>query len=274
MLSWRKDPANASDMAKEIMKKFTGPGLQNFTGRFGFLTLTVLVLLGWMVNSGSAQTSFYTPGTIAGNWGFAVNDNTGVTPDPGAPSTAGSPPNAPLWYSWTAPMDGEVTLDTVGSIDPLFGQPLDTVLGVYTGNSLAVLTQVAANDDLYPIYKSSQLPNGNQLTATTQQINESGSGDYAFIVGQGGESVFGYFQPYNGPSHLRFNAKGGTTYYFEVDTKNSLSFAPSYGMISLNWAYQASGVFRFATEDFDPLTSLPLYQTASTESRVAATGAE
>jgi hypothetical protein len=257
VFSSMKVPAIASDMAKEIMKKFTGPGLQNLAGRFGFLAPALMVLL-LTVDTGRAQTSFTTPGVLSGNSGYVVNDNTGVMPDPGAPSTAGFPPNAPLWYSWTAPVDGEVTLDTVGSVDDIFLQPLDTVLGVYTGNTLGTLSQVAANDDLYPIYHT--LPNP-PAPGNTQQYNETGSGDYGIFVGPGGLPVLGYQQLYNGPSHLRFNAKGGVTYYFVVDTKN-----PVTGNLSLNWAYQPSGVFRFATEDIDFLTGLPLYQTAATES--------
>ena len=38
-----------------------------------------------------------------------------------------------FWYQWTAPADGEVTLDTIGSVDDTFFEPVDTVLGVYTG---------------------------------------------------------------------------------------------------------------------------------------------
>src|SRR5258708_32936754 len=67
-------------------------------------------------------------------------------------------------------------------------------------------------------------------------------------------------QPYYGPSHLRFTAKGGQTYYFAVDTKTQT------GIIALNWAYKSSGVFRFASEDREFFTGLPLYQTAGTES--------
>ena len=266
-------------MAKVIMKMFTSPGLQNFTGKFGFLTLVLLILLGLTVNVGRAQTSFASAQVLAGSWGSATNDNTGVVADPGAPSNAGFPPNAPLWYAWTAPLDGEVDLDTLGSLivltnvtftfDPITFQfllvtnvttvNLDTVLGVYTGTDVTELTQIAANDDLYPI------------NTANPQLNESGSGDYAKLNGlsviSGSLSgfvfppIFQYTQPYYGPSHLRFNARGGTTYYFSADTKNSTT-----GTIILNWAYQPSGVFRFATEDFDPTTSLPLYQTAETES--------
>ncbi len=86
--------------------------------------------------------------------------------------------------------------------------------------------------------------------------------------------VFGYYQPYYGPSGLRFNAKAGTTYLIAVDTKNNSNpvygnasgFYSPYGLISLNWAYQPSGVFRWATQDRDAQTGLPLYQTSQTES--------
>ncbi len=111
---------------------------------------------------------------------------------------------------------------------------------------------MAANDDLFPI------------STSDSQVNESGSPDYLEGNPPGTEPVFAYAPPYNGPSHLRFNAIGGVTYYFMVDTKAN-SF-PSTGPVILNWAYQSSGVFRFATENFDLFTGLPLYETSQTES--------
>ena len=61
------------------------------------------------------------------------------------------------------------------------------------------------------------------------------------------------------------------TYYFAVDSHvsyNNVLFTPvpGLGTIVLNWAYKSSGVFRFATEDVDYTTGLPLYQAAETES--------
>ena len=245
-------------MAKEIMKKFTGPGLQNSQGRFGFLILGLMILASLMVNTGRAQTNFASAQVLVGNSGAVTNSNFSAV-QPGAPSIAGFPPNAPLWYQWTAPVDGEVTLDTIGS-GP------DTVLAVFSGTTLGALAQVAANDDLYPIRRS-PFAGGQIVTGTfTQQFNESGSGDYAkgggnFSTGAGLLPVYFYQQFYNGPSALRFNAQHGITYYFVVDTKNG-----SRGTLTLNWAYKPSGVFRFATEDFDKTTAFPLYQTAQTES--------
>ncbi len=45
-----------------------------------------------------------------------------------------------VWYSWTAPADGVVTINT-------FGSNYDTSLGVYTGSAVNSLTTIAGNDD-------------------------------------------------------------------------------------------------------------------------------
>ncbi len=47
-----------------------------------------------------------------------------------------------LWYTWTAPSAGVVTMDTAGS-------EFDTLLAVYTGSVVTNLTEIASNDD-YP----------------------------------------------------------------------------------------------------------------------------
>ena len=194
--------------------------------------------------------SFTNRVVLTGVWGSTNVDNSSSTPEPGEPSIAGYPPNAPVWYQWTAPQDGEVTLDTIGS-----SAGVDTLLAVYTGASLTSLNQVAANDDLFPVNSTLPTvdPNDNSVNQSWDIL--SGLSDIG-----GGLVRFGYLQPYYGPSGLRFNAKAGTTYYFAVDTK---SFG---GLISLNWAYKPSGVFRWATEDTDYATGQPLYKTADTES--------
>ena len=63
-----------------------------------------------------------------------------ATKQAGEPEHAGNPGGGSLWYSWTAPADGTVKLDTCES-------GFDTLLAVYTGTSVNALTPVAANDD-------------------------------------------------------------------------------------------------------------------------------
>ncbi len=246
------------------MKMITSLRLQNLLRNTGLVKLALVVLAGLMVNVGNAQTNFAKAQGLAGSWGSVTNSNVGVHRDtnPPPPNIAGYAANAPLWYQWTPPsIDGEVELDTVGSMGG--GINLDTVLGVFTGTSLTNLNQVAANDDLFPI---------NMLTYGYEGYNETGSGDYAGTnYPPGSLPLFAYLLPYHGPSHLRFNAKAGTTYYFVVDSHISVNdlatqYTPGTGAIVLNWAYKSSGVFRFATEDVDHSTGLPLYQAAETES--------
>ncbi len=85
----------------------------------------------------------------------------------GAPSTVtalnaaastetGEPPNAnngggrSVWWSWTAPSNGSVTISTVGS-------DFDTLLSVYTGTALNALVLVSASDDIQPGNPQSQV---------------------------------------------------------------------------------------------------------------------
>ncbi|MES1168765.1 MAG: calcium-binding protein, partial [Oleiharenicola lentus] len=70
--------------------------------------------------------------------------NTNATKESGEPSHArdsgpdakANPGGRSVWWRWTAPSVGTVTLDTKGSY-------FDTILGVYTGSSLSGLTSIA-----------------------------------------------------------------------------------------------------------------------------------
>ena len=272
------------------MKKITSLRLRNLLRNAGLVKLGLVVLAGLMVNVGNAQTSFataYNLNLTGGAYGAVTNNNIGVSRDAKAPNIAGFAANAPLWYKWTPSVDGEMELDTIGSVGFVYvtnivvtkgvtnnvittnSIPLDTVLGVFTGTSLANLNQVAANDDLFPINSLISNPSLNPIL--TEGFNVSGSADYGWAAGPGSEPAFDYIQPYHGPSHLRFNATSGTTYYIAVDSHIGYGLFGSprgngLGISVLTWAYKSSGVFRFATEDVDLTTGLPLYQAAETES--------
>jgi uncharacterized delta-60 repeat protein len=245
--------------------------------------------------SASAQDSFATAEPITGVFGYVTNDNTGVIPDVGAPSIAGFAPNAPLWYAWTAPQSGVVEMDTIGSSEVPFPVlfpnetfPLDTVMAVYTGNSLSSLTQIAANDDLYPVPENNETYPEN-IFDVIPGTNVLGGPFTAGPIAVGAIANIEYPQYYSGPSGLRFNAVGGQTYYIAVDSKatqflyvyGNASYSlgengiPNTGSIVLTWACQPSGVFRFASENFDhtrnlastnSLVPLPLIPTSQTES--------
>jgi Lysyl oxidase/Immunoglobulin I-set domain len=62
------------------------------------------------------------------------------TKEAGEPAHAADPGGKSVWYRWTAPISGLVTISTEGS-------DFDTLLGIYTGSSVGNLTTIASNDD-------------------------------------------------------------------------------------------------------------------------------
>lgn len=83
---------------------------------------------------------FDTATPISGASGTVFGDNTAAGKEEGEPEHAGNAGGRSVWYRWTAPEDGAVTIDTVGS-------DFDTLLAVYRGSSLSELQLVAQNDD-------------------------------------------------------------------------------------------------------------------------------
>lgn len=72
--------------------------------------------------------------TVAGN-------NIGATRQAGEPAHGTASSGHSVWWTWTAPTDGPVTISTTNS-------QFDTILAVYTGAGVGTLTLVAENDDL------------------------------------------------------------------------------------------------------------------------------
>jgi len=210
--------------------------------------------------------SFSSPIVIQGNSGSSVANNTFGAPENGDPTLAGYSASAPVWFAWKAPADGEVSLDTIGSVTTN-GVMLDTLLGVFVGYNLNTLNQVAVNDDLYPSVLAVQQNIGAQNIFNTNNYGQFGPGGFGNFRSAYGQNYF-FSQPFAGPSGLRFNAHAGVTYYIEADTKTGTS----KGRISLNWSYHSSGVFRFASETVDQtgiigtnVNPTLLYQCSETE---------
>ena len=88
---------------------------------------------------GPANDNFANRAPLAGAAASATGTNTGATAESGEPAHANSTARKSVWWTWTAPTDGTVTLDTIGS-------NFDTVLAVYTGTAVATLTSVAFDD--------------------------------------------------------------------------------------------------------------------------------
>src|SRR5206468_4372667 len=82
----------------------------------------------------------------------------------GEPNHAGNSGGKSIWWTWTAPSAGSVTINTRGS-------SFDTLLGVYTGGSVSGLTAVASNDDI-----------GGGVLQSTVTFNAVGGTTYRIAV--------------------------------------------------------------------------------------------
>ncbi len=77
---------------------------------------------------------------LNGITGTITATNTAASREVGEPAHGGSVGGKSLWWSFTAPATGILSLTTTNST-------FDTLLGVYTGSSVDQLTTVASNDD-------------------------------------------------------------------------------------------------------------------------------
>jgi len=91
-------------------------------------------------SSAPANNNFASATTISGSSATVTGSNVSANKESGEPSHASNSGGASVWWQWTASASGTTTLTTAGS-------SFDTLLAVYTGNSVNGLTVVASNDD-------------------------------------------------------------------------------------------------------------------------------
>jgi subtilisin family serine protease len=87
------------------------------------------------INDKFAGATIYPVGACITN-----GSNADATSESGEPAHAGLKGGKSIWWSWTAPITGKVTIATDRS-------NFDTLLGVYTGASVSSLTRVAGDDN-------------------------------------------------------------------------------------------------------------------------------
>ena len=127
--SWRRTPRPASARSSA-----------------GIIALiATAVLLAWLPAGAAAQPPandvFANATPLSGLPTTATGTNVGTEPaQTGEPTHAGVGGGASVWWRWTAPSSGPVTI-------ALCASAYDTVLGVYTGTAVGALTAVASSDD-------------------------------------------------------------------------------------------------------------------------------
>jgi Ca2+-binding RTX toxin-like protein len=112
--------------------------------------LLVLALIGALTALGGfpstasaaapANDNFAAAQALSGQSGEVVATNKEATKEIGEPAHGGNAGGASVWFHWTADQTGTLT---VWTYKPSF----DSLLAVYTGNSVNALTEVASNDD-------------------------------------------------------------------------------------------------------------------------------
>ncbi len=102
----------------------------------------------------AGNDAFAAATTITSSAGSIAGTTVGATRETGEPRPSTEPGteydgSASIWYAWTAPANGMLTINTATS-------SFDTLLALYTGDLVASLTRIADNDD-FGVTRQSQV---------------------------------------------------------------------------------------------------------------------
>ena len=97
------------------------------------------------------------------NAGTLSGTNVSATREAGEPIHVGYQGDKSVWYSWVSPLNGQMTIDTIGS-------SFDTTLAVYVGPALNQLGNIAQNDDIVAGTNRASRVQFNITAGTTYRI--------------------------------------------------------------------------------------------------------
>ena len=111
--------------------------------------------------------------TLVGTPVQVMGSNVGTSTENGEPTGRGfSRYGNTVWWTWTAPANGMVRMDT-------FGSSFNTELGVFTGSAVNALQQIAFNDNA-PGSSDVSLVTFTAVEGTQYQIQVSGAAGFGF----------------------------------------------------------------------------------------------
>lgn len=217
--------------------------------RWLLATLVALVALIAPVSASAnppSNDNFANAELLAGRFGWSDGDSTGATKEPGEPNHAGNPGGSSLWYVWTAPSSGRMTID-------LCYAEFDTLLAVYTGDELTALQEVASNDD--------GCDSQSRLTFTAL------AGTTYRVAVDGANGAAGYFELYRwmAPANDAFadgasisgdtGTVAGDTWYATLETGEPEHGGPGGSSVWFRWTAPSSGpaTFDLCSAEFDTL---------------------
>lgn len=124
--------------ALNVIIRYTLSGASSISGnnRLDDLVFSAIPLA---TGASPSNDYFIEASLLEGAEATATGSNVGASRESGEPLHNGTG-SASVWWRWTAPENGIVTIATTGS-------GFDTVLAVYTGSSVGALTPLASDDD-------------------------------------------------------------------------------------------------------------------------------
>jgi outer membrane protein assembly factor BamB/subtilisin family serine protease len=177
--------------------------------------------------------------------------NVGATAETNEPAHAGVAASATLWWEWTAQSTGTVTLDTNGSA-------YDTVLAVYTGNSVDALTLVGSNDN-----------DGSSSTSRVRFAAQAGTTYEIAVGGKNGAAGLTLLNLGSTPANDAFASPvtlTGESLHLSATNAHCSRETGEPKILGLNggtslwyrWTAPRSGRFQVAviSSDFDPLLAV------------------
>jgi Pro-kumamolisin, activation domain/Divergent InlB B-repeat domain len=152
---------------------------------------------------------------LSGTSGVVSGGSTNATKEAGEPFIVGNPGGKSVWWSFTPPTDGVLTLNTTNST-------FDTLLGLFTGPDVADLTPIAENDDAYP-----GAPGGFSFISQAVRSNQTYEIDVDGFDGVAGNVSLSYsFAPTPVYQLVAGNTAGGSVQLSVVNALGGISILP------------------------------------------------
>ncbi len=164
--------------------------------------------------------------------------NTLASKEVGEPNPAGNPGGKSLWWTFTPPTNGVLTLNTINST-------FDIIMGLYTGANVANLTTIADNDDAY-----SGAPGGFSYIS---QAVTNGQTYYILVDGYNGAS---------GKISLTYSFAPATVYHLTVNSFDLTATNSGGGAVQLLTTNVLGGTLILPSASGDFANGTPVVLTA------------
>jgi hypothetical protein len=180
---------------------------------YGSVISAEAVLLVNLPATRPANDNFAARVVVAGVSNTVLGANLNATKETDEPLHAGNAGGRSVWWSWTAPKSGKVTISTVGS-------DFDTLLAVYTGASLAALAPIASNDDAQTRVRGSWVTFNAQSGVSYQIAVDGYAGDSGNIRLAIKPDATPQFSPafLTGGFNLNFSGEQGLNFTLQVSS--------------------------------------------------------